>query len=38
LPQVVVIEAKVVVEDFAGDLVVGEDYQQFQDLVIQLKD
>jgi len=23
LPQVVVIEAKVVVEDFAGDLVVG---------------
>jgi len=31
LLQVVVIEAKVVVEDFARDLVVGEDQQQFQD-------
>jgi len=38
LPQVVVIEAKVVVDYFAGDFVVGEDHQKFQDLVIQLKD
>jgi len=37
LLKVVVIEAKVV-EDFAGELVVGEDHQKFQDLVIQLKD